>query len=147
MGFFDADMITMVLAYEAFVYVAAQLINSSRIRWEEARLAKDVHGAGTAVRDYHSAFGTALLVNGWILAFFSASTSAIAVTSVLDLHHEMLPANRWVSGLWSTILLVLSALSHQSLYRSYVEESSQMGVTRPFRRTWPSLKLREPGDG
>lgn len=142
MGFFDANMITLVLAYEAFVYVAAQMINASRVRWEEAQQAEDVHGAGAALKDYHSSFGTFLLVNGWIVVFFLLATATIVVASILDIRHDLLPVNRWAAGFWSSILFVLSTLSNRSMGRSYAAETEQMGVTPPFRTTWPRLVVR-----
>lgn len=152
MGFFDPALITLVLAYEAFVYIAAQIMNGSRARWEDLTCAQagrsDVRKVATqrALMDFHLAFATFVFINGWVTAFFGASCAIVLGTIAFGWSGELIPDQHWLVLTWGSLLFALSAFTQDSILRSYREESATMPGDAPFARFWPRIQEAKLAD-
>lgn len=149
-GILDPGYMTLAFAYEAFVYIAAQIINSSRIRWEDLKI-RSASGDSIpssvidhAIADYRDSYATFLLLNGWLVAFLLFSLCILALRYQGIVTWSVLPSSIGVPAFWCAAMLILSGLTESSFAGSFRRETRQMGVEIGHRLVWPFI-LQDKG--
>lgn len=139
MGFFDPGFMGLVLMYEAFVYIAAQIINYTRGSWLDRHEANHSSAAKRYLHDFHDSYSIFILLNGWMLAFCALSTAAIAAGWWFNWQHSSLPSvnNRASTLLWGGILCLLTGFTQSLFIKGYASERRDMSQDTPFKRCWP----------